>query len=43
MYEWDNNKNKKNAEKHGVSFGAMEGFDWDTALVVEDARSIEPR
>ncbi|WP_417842009.1 BrnT family toxin [Terasakiella sp.] len=43
MYEWDDNKNKKNAGKHGVSFDAMEGFDWDTALVVEDARSSELR
>lgn len=43
MYEWDNNKNKLNAEKHGVSFDEMDGFDWDSAVVNSDNRHDEKR
>lgn len=38
-YEWDEAKNKANAAKHGVPFEAAEAFDWESALVVEDARA----
>lgn len=38
-YEWDDAKSKANAAKHGVPFKAAEAFDWESALVVEDARA----
>jgi uncharacterized DUF497 family protein len=38
-YEWDDAKSEANAAKHGVPFEAAETFDWESALVVEDARA----
>lgn len=35
---FDPAKDRVNAEKHGVSLQAAEGFDWDTALEREDDR-----
>ena len=32
QYEWDENKNAANKEKHGVYFSAAERFCWETAL-----------
>ncbi|RCK28902.1 BrnT family toxin [Thalassospira lucentensis] len=43
MYEWDDSKNKLNAEKHGVAFEQMERFDWDTAFIIPDDRHTELR
>ncbi len=34
-YEWDSAKNTTNQEKHGLSFDAMDRFDWTFALCVE--------
>ena len=37
-YEWDENKNRSNRDKHGVDFVMMEHFEWETALVILDNR-----
>lgn len=37
-YEWDEAKSAANLRKHKVTFEAIEGFDWSTALVVSDDR-----
>lgn len=37
--EWDPAKNESNLAKHGVSFEAIERFDWGDALTREDARN----
>lgn len=44
-YEWDEAKRKSNREKHRVDFAEVEGFDWETALVIPDTRADygEPR
>lgn len=34
-YEWDTTKNAANQRKHGLSFDAMDRFDWDFALHLE--------
>jgi uncharacterized DUF497 family protein len=36
--ECDPAKDERNIAKHGVPLQAADGFDWDTALVVEDDR-----
>ncbi len=36
--EFDPAKDRDNADKHGMSLRAAEGFDWDTALEREDDR-----
>jgi uncharacterized DUF497 family protein len=41
-YEWDNRKAAANLAKHGVSFEAIEGFDWRTAQVWADMRAGDP-
>lgn len=38
MYEWDEAKRRENLRKHRVDFAIVEGFDWDRAIVFEDAR-----
>ena len=38
QYEFDPAKDRFNMTKHGLSFLDVEGFEWDTALVCEDAR-----
>lgn len=38
MFEWDDGKRESNIAKHGVDFSAVEGFEFDTALVVVDTR-----
>ncbi|RWP13579.1 MAG: BrnT family toxin [Mesorhizobium sp.] len=35
--EWDNEKARKNKAKHGVSFELAEIFDFDNAMIFEDA------
>ena len=44
-YEFDPAKDHSNRAKHGVSLVDAEGFEWDTAVVHEDARKryAEPR
>lgn len=37
-YEWDDAKAESNLKKHGVSFEAVYGFKWGSALVLEDDR-----
>ena len=37
-FEWDAEKARINAEKHGVEFASVSDFDFDTALVVVDDR-----
>jgi uncharacterized protein len=37
-FEWDERKRETNLAKHGVDFLAAEGFEWETARVVLDAR-----
>ena len=39
-YDWDDNKNRTNIGKHGVSFDAMMRFDWDFAICV-DAQFVD--
>jgi uncharacterized protein len=36
--EFDATKNALNIAKHGVDFAMVDGFEWDTAVVVEDTR-----
>ncbi|CDX28907.1 PANL56 [Mesorhizobium plurifarium] len=36
-FEWDESKAKRNKLKHGVSFDLARGFDFDGAMVFEDA------
>lgn len=38
-FEWDARKAASNLRKHGVSFDAIEDFDFSTALEVEDDRA----
>ncbi len=44
-YEFDPAKDDGNLEKHGLSLADAEGFEWETAVVHEDARKqyAEPR
>ncbi|MEX0852744.1 MAG: BrnT family toxin [Bauldia sp.] len=37
-YEWDLVKAAGNMIKHGISFEAVNGFDWERASVKEDRR-----
>ena len=37
-YEWDEEKAAINERDHGVSFEAVRGFRWETALEAEDRR-----
>ena len=43
LFEWDEAKRQVNITKHDVDFSAMVAFDWETALVNEDAGRDEPR
>ena len=38
QYDWDTEKADANLPKHGVSFEAVRGFDWTTAVEAEDTR-----
>lgn len=31
MYEWDEDKRRKNLAKHGIDLAAVRNFDWSTA------------
>ncbi len=44
-HEFDPAKDESNLDKHGVSLADVEGFEWETAVVREDARKqyAEPR
>ena len=37
---YDPTKSEKNIRERGLSFGMVEGFDWDSALLAEDTRKI---
>ena len=43
--EFDPAKDESNLEKHGMSLADADGFEWETAVVREDARKqyAEPR
>lgn len=38
LYDWNPEKRTSNLAKHGVQFEAVEGFEWETALVLADVR-----
>lgn len=44
-YEFDPAKDESNLDKHGLSLADADGFEWETAVVREDARRqyAEPR
>ena len=44
-YEFDPVKDESNLDKHGLSLADADGFEWDAAVVCEDARKqyAEPR
>ena len=44
-YEFDPAKDESNLDKHGLSLVDADGFEWETAVVREDARKqyAEPR
>ncbi len=44
-YEFDPAKDESNLDKHGVLLADAGGFEWETAVVLEDARKqyAEPR
>lgn len=35
---YDAKKEKENRSKHGIGFDAIEHFEWETAITVEDSR-----
>lgn len=37
-YEFDPTKDESNLDKHGLSLADADGFEWETAVVREDAR-----
>ena len=37
-YEFDPVKDDSNFKKHGMSLSDAEGFDWETAFILEDRR-----
>jgi uncharacterized protein len=41
-YDFGPTKNQRNLEKHGMSLEAGKEFEWDTAIVWEDARKAYP-
>ena len=43
MYEWDEAKRRANRAKHRLDFTAIEGFDWDTAVIEPSHRYNELR
>ena len=42
-YEWDEAKRESNLVKHGVDFGVVESFEWESAIVVPSNRGGERR
>lgn len=36
--EYDENKNRENIAKHGLSFEEAQQLDWESALIIEDNR-----
>ena len=44
-YEFDPAKDESNMDKHGLSLADADGFEWETAVVRDDARKryAEPR
>ena len=42
-YEWDNNKNIRNIDKHGIDFEVINCFEWESALIDSHFRNSELR
>ncbi len=42
-YEWDEAKRESNLAKHDVDFSVVDGFDWDSAIIVPSDRGGESR
>jgi uncharacterized DUF497 family protein len=40
LYEFDHEKSEVNLAKHGVAMADAEGFEWETAKVRQDSRSL---
>ncbi len=38
MFSWDEDKNRSNTSRHGVSFEAVHVFAWEAAVIWEDRR-----
>jgi uncharacterized DUF497 family protein len=38
IFEWDETKNRRNLEKHGLDFNVLSLFDWENALVADRTR-----
>ncbi|MFZ5616813.1 MAG: BrnT family toxin [Pseudomonadota bacterium] len=38
MYEWNSAQAEANKAKHGVEFETAEGFDWTSALILDDEK-----
>jgi len=38
MYEWDEAKRRSNLAKHGADFVDAAGFNWNSAVTVDDIR-----
>jgi uncharacterized DUF497 family protein len=38
IFEWDEDKRRKNRESHGIDFATIEEFDWGTAIQLVDDR-----
>ena len=43
MYQWNEGKRRANLAKHGVDFGRMDAFEWETAMVGPEQEHVEPR
>ena len=43
MIEFDPAKDASNLDKHGLSLGDAESFEWQTAVVREDMRASYPK
>ena len=37
-YEWDEDKNAANLDKHGIDFALIEQFEWQTCFIQLDQR-----
>ena len=42
-YEWDERKNEANIAEGRLGFAAIEGFEWETAVIQPSPRSDESR
>jgi len=42
-YEWDDNKARKNLDKHGIAFESAKLIDWDSAICLTQNHDGEER